>query len=371
MNWLIFIHFYLWQNSSRRWLEQPLSLLSKLVIAGLLGILGAFIILGTKELGKQIDKRLTDRDILTCIITETVPKEDALAKIQAGITDSRAWKTLDGEVLIYFQAAAFAEVENGMRLPIIGVENPEEHGMVDDIYLLDSAAPINQRLEFQIDDFSSEAVVRRPSTDEALLLNRREGLIGGIDRLSAIFIRGYTQTVVFKAKSIEGVQKAHQVTNAFSRLEAKRIFIQSNLQILLELKKIRAIQAQALIWITVGSAAVLGLVFGSLTWMEFREERYLLALIRSFGIGSLSLFLHALIENTLLALVGVLLGFFALTISVNFMQLEAMNMVWLRSADTLIGGDGLPLLMGAALGGILSSLPVAIGLRKPLGLILT
>lgn len=371
MNWLIFIHFYLCQNSLRRWFEQPLSLLSKLVISGLLGILGAFIILGTKELGKQLDRRLTDRDILTCIITETVPREEAIANLQAGVTDSRAWKVLSGDVMIYFQAAAFAELENGMRVPIVGVENLEEHQMIDDIFLLDFSAPLDQRLEFAIDEFSSEAFVRRPSNDESLLLNQRPALIGGIQRLSAIFNRGYTQSIIFKANSLEGIQKAHQVVDLFSKQEGKRIFIQSNLQVLKELKKIRSIQAQALVWITLGSAAILGLVFGSLTWMEFREERYLLALIRSFGIGSLSLFIHALVENTLLAIMGVLLGFFILTISVNFMQLEAMNMVWLRSASHLVQGDGLPLLVGAALGGILSSIPIAIGLRKPLGLILT
>lgn len=55
MSWWIFIHFYLWQNSLRRWWEQPLSLLSKLVIAGLLGILGAVVILGLKDLGERLD----------------------------------------------------------------------------------------------------------------------------------------------------------------------------------------------------------------------------------------------------------------------------------------------------------------------------
>jgi hypothetical protein len=47
-----------------------------------------------------------------------------------------------------------------------------------------------------------------------------------------------------------------------------------------------------------------------------------------------------------------------------------MKLVWLSASD-VIGGDGTWLLIGGALfGGLLSCIPVAIGLRKPLGLVL-
>ena len=82
MSWWIFIHFYLWQNSLRRWWEQPLTLLSKLAVAGLLGLFGAFVILGLKNLGAQLDKRLNDRETLAVLISETVPAEHAVPSKQ-------------------------------------------------------------------------------------------------------------------------------------------------------------------------------------------------------------------------------------------------------------------------------------------------
>lgn len=371
MNWWIFIHSYLWQNSLRRWWEQPLSLLSKLVVAGLLGILGAFVILGIKELGRQIDRRLSDREVLTCVISETIPKEDAINHLQTGPKDSNPWNSLGGEARTFFLASAYAELDGNQRLPIVAVENLEDLRLVDDFYILSRNRPENQRVEFQVDQHRTEAVAIPPNDEIDLILNRRDAVLGGIERLSAVYARGFTQTTILRADSIETIQQAHSIIEALSKVEGRRIFIQSNLKILRDLQTIRGIQAQALIWVTIGSSAILGLVFGSLAWMEFREERYLLALIRSFGVGSLSLLAHSLVENCLLAISGVLLGFACLRLGVTFMQVDAMNLAWLKSTESLYGTDGMALIVGAALGGILSCIPIAIGLRKPLGLVLS
>lgn len=370
MTWWIFIHFYLWQNSLRRWWEQPLSLLSKLVVAGLLGLLGAFVILGVKELGSQLDTRLNDRETLVAIISETVTKERAIGMLTSGELDDRAWRQLGDSVSTFLQAAASAEMETGQRVPVVAVTHPERHGLMDDFYLMTRRAREGTVMEFSIRDYRSEASARLPTTDMDLLLTGRDALVGGVERISGVLATGFTKATILHANSIADVQKAHDIVDAMSKVEDKRIIIQSNLRILRELEKVRAIQAESLVWVTLGSSLILGLVFGSLAWMEFREERYLLSLIRSFGVGRWSLLVHALIENCMMAVVGVLLGFGTLQLLIARMNLGALKMTWLRSAGSIYGEEGQWLLLGAAMGGILACIPIAIGLRKPLGLVL-
>lgn len=96
-----------------------------------------------------------------------------------------------------------------------------------------------------------------------------------------------------------------------------------------------------------------------------------MALIRSFGVSRGSLLVHSSVENVILAVCGVLLGFGGLSLATQFVDLSALDLGWLSGVGELAYGDGWPLLAGAALGGVLAGVPVAIGLKKPLGLVLT
>lgn len=370
MSWWIFIHFYLWQNSLRRWWEQPLSLFSKLVVAGLLGLMGSFVVLGLKELGEQLDRRLNDRDTLAVIIFETVPRETALSALLSGECGDQEWRAFGTDASTFLQAATSADTERGQRVQVIAVENPERHGLVDDLYFFTEHQPPDETLEFSIRQYRSEARTHRPTADARMLLKGRDALIGSAGRLTAALANGFTKSTVLHANSVDDVQRVDNAVAALSRVEGKRMMIQSNLRILLELRKVREIQAQALFWVAAGSSLVLGLVFGSLAWMEFREERYLLSLIRSFGVGRWTLFTHALIENCMLAIGGVLAGIGVLRLFISHAHLDALKIGWLKTAGSLYGSEGQMLILGAAMGGVLSCIPIAIGLRKPLGLVL-
>jgi hypothetical protein len=104
--------------------------------------------------------------------------------------------------------------------------------------------------------------------------------------------------------------------------------------------------------------------------MEFREERYLLALIRSFGVGRITLLIHAVVENCLVAVAGVLLGLSMLALAAGRLDLAAMKLGWISASGLFEGRIVWVLVLGALCGGLLSCIPVGIGLRKPLGLVL-
>ncbi len=369
MSWLISIHFYLWRNSLRRWCEQPLSLLSKLVVSALLGALGATVILGVKELGVELDKRLRDRDTLTAVISESVEQKDAIGRLTEVGEDH--WKILEGESAKFHQAPGFADAENSSNVLITAVDDMQRLGLVDDFYFVSDTLQVGKRVEFSIRDFRSEATVIRPTEELEVVLLGRPSVLGSVRRLASLYMRGFSETVVLRAASLDVLRQAAGIVQALKQVDGRRMNLQSNLKILEEIERIREIQTQALLGVTLGASLVLGLVFGSLAWMEFREERYLLALIRSFGVGRLSLLAHSLVENIVLAVGGVSLGFLALAVGTRAMNLSALNMEWMLEANGLFAGDGMPLLVGAALGGLLSGIPIAIGLRKPLGLVLT
>jgi len=341
------------------------------VVSALLGILGAFVILGIKELGVQLDNRLTNRDALTAVISETQNSDKAVARIDSGLSESKSWSRLGGDVSTFYQVASYADIGAERNLMVIAVESMEELALVDDFFVISESRPEGQKIEFEINGYISEGTVIRPTKEMKSILLGRNAVLGEVGRLVGVMSQGFTETTILHADSLGNLKQAVSIVAAMEKRESRRIFIQSNLEILLELKKIREIQAQALVWVTVVSGAILGLVFGSLAWMEFREERYLLALIRSFGIGSGTLLAHSLVENCLLAVAGVLIGFSCLSITTQTIDLEALNMSWLGSTNSLFNGDGLVLIAGAALGGLLSGIPIAIGLRKPLGLVLT
>lgn len=369
MNWLISVHFYLWRNSLRRWREQPLSLLSKLVVPALLGILGAVVMLGTRNLGDEIDRRLRDRDALTVLISETVASEVAPGML-AG-EDQRPWESLgEGEAHEFLQVGASARTEDGRRLFVAAVRKPERYGLLDEFYLLSDQGPVGEVVRFQLGGYWSEATRKPPLEEAGMLFQGRPTLLGSVERLSVILGDGYTSNSVVRAASVEEIQKIHDVAGALRLREEAPIILRSNLMLLRELEQIRALQDQALVAVSAGSSAVLALIFGSLAWLEFREERYVLALLRSFGVGRLSLLAHAATENALLALLGVLGGMGLLRAVLDHLGSASLGLAWLGAPRQIIDGDGILLVIGAVVGGTLCCVPIGFALRKPIGLVL-
>lgn len=352
----------------RRWREHPLSLLSKIVVAALLGIFGAIVTLGIGELGNQLDIRLKDSEVLTAIITESFDSENSLSHLDQRDDDSVGWDNFGTGSTTIYQVSASARTNEVANIPILAFPNLELEGMADDFYYINQRFSPGTEIEFQVGEYSSVATVIRPIEDLDFLLLGRPAIIGSVERLSLLLGNGFIKTVVLRADSISELSAANEVTKAILRIEGRRVVMRSNLSLLKQLEEIRALQSQALVIVAFCSAIVLGLVFGSLAWLEFREERYLLALIRSFGVSPKSLLIHSVMENTVLSVLGVFFGLVTLHFIISQNQL---GLRWLSSLDSPLGTNSLALCIGAILGGLLSVVPVGIGLRKPLGLVLT
>lgn len=372
MNWWTSIAFYLWRNSIRRWIEQPLGVLSKWVIAALIGMLGAVMIAGTTFLGEELERQLASQDALAVTIMEMVPAAQASALFSPDDSEESHWDGLSAESLTIYQIAALARIDGMRDVPLAALLDLERHGYPDTLILLTTRQPAGTSAIATIDNTLRVEAVAMPPAGPLLgkFVGKGEMLVASVRRLAPLLDKGFTRQILLQASSIDAIEQAHRICETLQTVEQRRVNMRSSLLLLRQLREIRQIQGYVLLAVTIGTALVLGLICGALAWMEFREERYLLALIRSFGVGRITLLIHAVVENCLVAMTGVLLGLGLLTLAVAQADLQTMKLGWLAGPG-LVGGEwAWVLVLGAFCGGLLSCVPVGIGLRKPLGLVL-
>ena len=329
------------------------------------------MIAGASFLGDELGRQLASRDALAVTLVEIVPPDQAGASLAPDDPEDSGWESLAGESLTFYQVPAAANIDGTRDVPMAALRDPELHGYPDTVILLTRRQPAGSLAVARVETLRVEVLAMPPN---GFLLEKLVGngevVIGSVARMSPLLQKGFTRQVLLQAKSLEAIEQIHRVVDMMQFVESRRVTVRSALPLLLQLREIQGIQRYVLLAVTLGSSLVLGLICGALAWMEFREERYLLALIRSFGVGRLTLLVHAGVENCLVAVSGVMLGLGVLSLTVSRLNLKAMKLSWLSVPD-LFGTQGTwMLVLGALLGGLLSCVPVAIGLRKPLGLVL-
>jgi len=149
--------------------------------------------------------------------------------------------------------------------------------------------------------------------------------------------------------------------------------MESPLPMIEELETLQARQGQ---W-RAGLAAMLGLalalVYGAIAVLEFRQNLFITALLRSLGTPSQFLFLRQWIENALLANGAALLAICVLAMVHQslFGLLGFSNSVLsVRGASPYWSAEIMMLFVWVNVGAFLSAIPVALGLRKQVGEIL-
>lgn len=143
------------------------------------------------------------------------------------------------------------------------------------------------------------------------------------------------------------------------------------------IKELESLQSRQAQWRS-AMAGLLGLalalVFGAIAVLEFRQNAYVSALLRSFGAPGKALYLRQWIENGVLANLA---AFSAILLLACFHRELFSTLGFPR--DLLDFKHGNPylsweialILLWVNVGAFLSSLSVAIGLRKPVGEILS
>ena len=124
------------------------------------------------------------------------------------------------------------------------------------------------------------------------------------------------------------------------------------------------------VWVTLGISVIICLLLTSISSLEFRQNRYVYALIGSFGISRLLLFLSFIVENTFLVTVG-----FVASLAALWSVREYITGVLYKSPELTLDlweleNDIRTFCLAFGICVLVSSLPIGAAACRPIGKVL-
>ncbi len=381
MKFLILIPSYLWKNTLKRWCENPISPFSKILIPVLLSLLATLILVFFIETEQQLIRQLQQVDSYSALISERVQMQSHRGvSVDKTLAEEHMWKSKYGAANIrYIRQPNIPVKWNGSsNIPIILYTASEYHSFVKDggatpeILFLNSIKLSRKRYE-TIELHQSRVSARCEEMPEFVQDHYKGSYVLAVpievaDRFVA---QGFTMTIKGSFDNFQDVESFVFDMESYYHAERRQIRVVSALSILEGIERIKKIQYYVRVGVVFSCGVILALILGTIAWLEFRHESYLMALLRSFGTPSWILLIHAFLENLLLVSLGIYLSFIAWQPLYGVLK-GRISIVNLRSASAI----DLPLLdtyiiYGAGLLGVLvAMIPIAFGLRKQPGLIL-
>ncbi|SHJ61275.1 hypothetical protein SAMN02745181_2179 [Rubritalea squalenifaciens DSM 18772] len=382
MKSLILIPSYLWKNTLKRWFENPISPLSKILVPFLLGLLATLVLIFFAESEAQMRQKLKEGNSFDVYITEQSISLDNRLRAQTSIEDEEMWANYYTPDNVLYIRQIFTTVQwrrHQKQIPVIvyGSSLPELDTYREDleaptIWLLSKYAEnLESKEAIQLGGKQITAIPKSIPPRLQAILNEDTIVAIPIEIALPILREGFTAHVHARFDNIEDVEKFVERAEAFYRIEKRNYQLFSALQVLQGLKKIQQIQQAFRIGIVLSCGLILALILGTIAWLEYRQEVYLLALLRSFGTPRLLLLVHGFLENLTLVSLGIYLSFITWKPIYRLVQERSAGFD-LNPADsiTLPGTDAQIILLAGIAGVGMAMLPVAFGLRKPTGLIL-
>ncbi|MDB6068797.1 MAG: hypothetical protein JWR26_5005 [Pedosphaera sp.] len=372
---------YLWKDTWKRWCEQPGSPMARLFVTILLVAVATVILVSFQLLERSLQERLERFGLDTLLIRQTVTPNTAGFSPQGGSPDQLALLSSHGRRLRLRQLFARAQTEwqeNNLLVfsyppeamaTLVGMLSPETS-----VVCLSDVLPNNALVRVQVGRRSLIASVARPqnwlrglSSDDILLVP--QGWLADEEQL------GWIDTTVFqRAPSAPSMYQIIAAVNGLASLDQNSPpQIQSAQALVHELDQLksRQVQWEGLLAAILGGAVAL--VYGAIAVLEFRQNLFVGALLRSFGVPPSLLFFKHWLEDTLLVNLAAL----AAVITIALLHSTIFDTLGL-SGETLVASGPNPytgnvivsIFLWINAGAFLSSLPVASGLRQPIGEIL-
>jgi hypothetical protein len=370
---------YLLRDTVKRWLEQPLSPLSRLVVAFLVGG-SALIVLGAFDAAERaLVAKMRKLGVNTVIVSRS---------LQAGAQASGSryeWLAGQGGLLVLARPYADGKSRAGQTVEICGYTPeslPALAGMLGDGAATDGALLLTESVPAGIaetvtlaDGLSFDAMTVAPEGVLRLVPRHAAGgllLVPVVSLEPLMAARGGQEVLVFERDETSSVPLATCV-EAVRRLTAgdnPQARISSAMDLNRELGNIRETKR---LW-TFGLCALFGttlvLVFGSMAGLEYRESRFLVALLRSMGARPWLLVARQVAESAVVANLGGVAAVGALALAAR----NAAHFAGLGMDVTQFGAvspeTALAVFGGLSAGAVAAAVPVMFALRKPIGTVL-
>jgi hypothetical protein len=357
----ILIASYLWRDTWKRWFEQPGSPLSRLFVTGLLALVATVILVSFHLLERSIRERLERFGLNTIVVRETVGADSRDLTVFTDAPDRLASLSDHGQKLQVRQlfVRGTTEWQDAVIVLTYGPEtfdhfieflSPETPAI-----LFSEELPPDALVRVSVSRHSMLAVTRRPQgwlrpliTEDMLLVP--QGTWPEEERL------GFIETTIFQ-RNPDALPVAHLVSamTAFYAMDRDR-------------RSPPQVQWRNLLAAILGLAV--SLVYGSIAVLEFRQNLFVTALLRSFGAPRHFLFWRHLAENALLANLAAVcaVALMALLHTAIFGTLGfAKPILDFSGGNPYASAEVLSILVWVNVGAFLSSIPILIGLRTPVG----
>lgn len=378
MKSLTLIPSYLLKNTVQRCLENPASPATKVLIPFLFSVLALLIFGAFQFFENQIREQLDRSDLRMIRVQEMVRNKYASGRVLNGVDEAHLWEKYCQSYESFLQAPVIASSSGYGGLPVIAYDKASLYGIIPasiagqprPALLLTDEISRGLNKSVSIGDYRIVAETR--PIPEALkgFYNKPAIVVLPVEYIEPILEQGFTMVQMMIPK--RGGAELEVLIKAYGNAEGRDQIIFSATNILDKLKTILQYQRKSRVFIGITIAVITSLTLGSLSLLEFRQESYILALLRSFGVRSWSLFIHYIVETSFLAFTGMYLAVLAFKLLAKVVaNLTIMPVVGSDFDLSLflnqLSGDYHVLLYAIAVGVILSSAPVAIGLRKPAG----
>ncbi len=352
--------------------------LSKVVLCFLLSLL-SFIVIGLlKNAEEVLETQFNQREVLTSIVTiHDTSRQDEVIKLDQSLYREALFKKISPDNdLDYFRRAGIAAKDaQGKYYPIVvcfseptfwqeewgEFERPEVYFFCDD-----TDAPEG---DLVIGDFKFQPK-RLPKVPLLATLAKGKGAVIVPYSLGRMLLtNGFSEMMVIRFNNIETMKSTHEKLEAYCAAENLNYSLFSALPLLMQLELFSKMQTYVRGGLAILIIIITAIVLGNQSLLEFREQQYQFALLRSFGSPLPLIMLAELMEKVLLSLFGVWLAYMGLeplaTMVRNFGADFAM-------VDIKVGAEDVRLILLGVLSGVFASWCfLVIVARKPVGLILS
>lgn len=328
----------------------------------------------------SVRMRLESFGLNTMIVREMVPSQDPELFFTGDRPNRLHPLTKAGHQLRVRQL--FARAQTDWQTDLIAMSYPREAlpllapWLSKDTALVcfSESLPENVHIEVRLQHQSGMAVVRRmpemfrPLGLENCLLAPR-GWAPDAEKL------GFVDITLFQrwAQALPMVQYVEAVKLLYALDRRPPPQVQSALPLVRELERLQARQAQWRRALAGGLGLAIALVFGAVAVLEFRQNLFVGALLRSLGAPGKFLYLRQWLENALITNVtaAIVIGLISMFHKELFGALGFSGAVLdLKHGSPYWGMEVALIFICVNAGAFLSSLPVAVGLRRPVGEIL-
>jgi hypothetical protein len=372
---------YLWKDTWKRWCEQPGSPLARWFVTLLLVTVAAVILVAFQLLERSLHDRLERFGLNTLLVRQPVVPGSAEFVLHGGGQDQLAVLKSSGEKLRLRQLFARGHTEFQENNLMVFTYLPDAIPMLARMLGADTPTlclsehlPANAMMRVRIGRHSVLAKVVRPqgwlyaiSSEDTVLMP--QGWLPDQEQM------GWLDTTVYqRSETAPPMDQIISAVNVLASLNQRpQPQIQSAMPIVHELDELRSRQAQ---W-RAGLAAILGLavslVYGAIAVLEFRQNLFVCALLRSFGAPRRFLYFRHWVENIILANLAAGVGILVLALlhrSIFSGLGFSSDVLDFKGGNPYLGHSIVSILLWINVGALLSSLPVAFGLRQPVGEIL-